>query len=65
MISPPRTQVRRSLDDRYVLESGTLYLNGIQALIRLPIDQHRRDVASGLNTRTFVTGYPGSPLGGY
>ena len=34
-------------------------------MIRLPIDQHRRDVASGLNTRTFVTGYPGSPLGGY
>ncbi|MGA3036767.1 MAG: indolepyruvate ferredoxin oxidoreductase family protein [Vulcanimicrobiaceae bacterium] len=65
MISPPRTQVRRSLDDRYALASGTLYLSGIQALIRLPIDQHRRDVASGLNTRTFVTGYPGSPLGGY
>ncbi len=65
MISPPRTQVRRSLDDRYTLEAGALYLSGIQALIRLPIDQHRRDVASGLNTRTFVTGYPGSPLGGY
>ncbi len=65
MISPPRTQVRRSLDDRYTLEDGTLYLSGVQALIRLPIDQHRRDVASGLNTRTFVTGYPGSPLGGY
>jgi indolepyruvate ferredoxin oxidoreductase len=65
VISPPRTHVRRSLDDRYTLESGTLYLSGVQALIRLPIDQHRRDVASGLNTRTFVTGYPGSPLGGY
>jgi indolepyruvate ferredoxin oxidoreductase len=65
VIAQPRTHVRRSLDDRYVLKSGTLYLSGIQALIRLPIDQHRRDVASGLNTRTFVTGYPGSPLGGY
>ncbi|MBV8425290.1 MAG: indolepyruvate ferredoxin oxidoreductase family protein, partial [Candidatus Eremiobacteraeota bacterium] len=65
MISPPRTQVRPSLEDRYSLEAGTLYLSGIQALIRLPIDQHRRDVAAGLRTRTFVTGYPGSPLGGY
>lgn len=55
----------RLLELRYALDAGTLYLSGIQALIRLPIDQHRRDLAAGLRTRTFVTGYPGSPLGGY
>jgi indolepyruvate ferredoxin oxidoreductase len=53
------------LDDRYTLASGTVYLSGIQALVRLPIEQMRRDRAAGLRTRGFVTGFPGSPLGGY
>jgi indolepyruvate ferredoxin oxidoreductase len=53
------------LDDKFRLESGTAYLTGIQALVRLPIDQMRRDQRAGLNTAAFISGYEGSPLGGY
>ena len=54
-----------SLDDRYTLESGVVYLSGIQALVRLPVEQVRRDRRSGLRTGVFISGYEGSPLGGY
>ena len=54
-----------SLDDRYLREEGTVYLAGMQALVRLPIDQSRRDRRAGLRIGTFISGYPGSPLGGY
>ncbi len=54
-----------SLDDRYLLEAGTVYLRGVQALVRLPIDQHRRDQKAGLRIGTFISGYPGAPLAGY
>jgi indolepyruvate ferredoxin oxidoreductase len=53
-----------SLDDRYELERGQVFLSGIQALTRLMIDQQRRDARDGLRTASFVTGYPGSPLSG-
>ncbi len=53
------------LDDRYTLDEGRVFLTGVQALVRLPLEQARRDRAAGLRTGTFVTGYPGSPLGGY
>ena len=52
-----------SLDDKYELESGRVYLSGIQALVRLPMMQRRRDEAAGLNTGCFISGYRGSPLG--
>src|SRR5215475_13234317 len=55
----------RKLSEKYLAESGTVYLTGIQALVRLPIDQMRRDRAAGLKTGTFISGYEGSPLGGY
>lgn len=54
-----------SLEDKYTAESGRIFLSGIQALVRLPIVQMRRDRAAGLNTAAFISGYRGSPLGGY
>lgn len=53
------------LEDRYTLESGRVYLTGSQALVRLPIMQRQRDLRAGLNTAGFISGYTGSPLGGY
>jgi indolepyruvate ferredoxin oxidoreductase len=54
-----------SLDDKYVAEEGRVFLTGTQALVRLPMTQMRRDRAAGLNTAAFISGYRGSPLGGY
>ncbi|HEX3885086.1 MAG TPA: indolepyruvate ferredoxin oxidoreductase family protein [Stellaceae bacterium] len=54
-----------TLDDKYALESGRVYLTGTQALVRLPLLQRQRDVAAGLNTGCFISGYRGSPLGGF
>ncbi|MDB5732911.1 MAG: 2-oxoacid ferredoxin oxidoreductase, partial [Variovorax sp.] len=54
-----------SLDARYEIEDGAVFLSGIQALVRLPIEQMRRDRQAGLRTRAFISGYPGSPLGSY
>jgi indolepyruvate ferredoxin oxidoreductase len=53
-----------TLDAKYRQEAGLIFLSGIQALVRLPIDQHRADRARGLNTATLISGYRGSPLGG-
>ncbi|MBG99342.1 MAG: hypothetical protein CMN58_03220 [Solibacterales bacterium] len=58
-------QTKFSLDNKYVLEEGVVYVNGIQALVRLPIEQMRRDRLKGLRTGAFISGYEGSPLGGY
>jgi len=54
-----------TLDDKYTRFDGRVYLTGIQALVRLPLLQKRRDRAAGLNTAGFISGYRGSPLGGY
>lgn len=53
-----------TLDSRYTVESGPVYLTGVQAMLRVLIDQTRSDRAAGLNTAGLVCGYPGSPLGG-
>ena len=53
-----------TLDDKYALEEGRVFITGVQALLRVLIDQSRRDAAAGLNTAGFVSGYRGSPLGG-
>ena len=54
-----------TLDDKYALERGRVYLSGVQALVRLPMLQRQRDQAAGLNTGCFISGYRGSPLGGF
>jgi indolepyruvate ferredoxin oxidoreductase len=53
-----------TLDDKYTAKSGNIFLSGIQALVRLPMIQRERDLAAGLNTGGFISGYRGSPLGG-
>lgn len=60
----PQAPEQVTLDDKYTLESGRIYLTGIQALVRLPMMQRQRDAAAGLNTACFISGYRGSPLGG-
>ncbi|SPA55634.1 Pyruvate ferredoxin/flavodoxin oxidoreductase [Cupriavidus taiwanensis] len=54
-----------SIDDKYALESGRAYMSGVQALVRLPLLQRRRDTMAGHNTAAFISGYRGSPLGTY
>ncbi len=52
-----------SLDDKYTVEEGQVSLTGVQALVRLPMDQNRRDREAGLKIGTYISGYQGSPLG--
>ena len=54
-----------SLDDRYVLDRGNILVSGTQALVRLPMIQRQRDLARGLNTAGYVSGYRGSPLASF
>ncbi|MFD0533418.1 hypothetical protein ACFQY7_06075 [Actinomadura luteofluorescens] len=63
MTGPAGRQTR--LDDRYELLDGEVYLSGLQALVRLPLDQVRADRAAGRRTAVLVSGYEGSPLAGY
>ena len=64
-MAPAHTAALRdvTLDDKYALDSGRVFLTGIQALVRLLILQRQRDALAGLNTAGFVSGYRGSPLG--
>ena len=54
-----------TLNDKYVQPAGRVFLNSNQALVRLPLDQARRDRAAGLTTAGYISGYRGSPLGVY
>jgi indolepyruvate ferredoxin oxidoreductase len=56
---------RLTLDSKYTADTGTVFCSGVQALVRLIFDQLRRDQAAGLRTAALVSGYPGSPLGGF
>ena len=56
---------RVALDDKYTLQSGRVFITGTQALVRLPIMQHLRDRASGVTSGCYISGYRGSPLGGF
>jgi indolepyruvate ferredoxin oxidoreductase len=57
--------VEIKLNDKYKLESGIRFLTGSQALVRLPIVQIRKDNRNNINTACYISGYRGSPLGGY
>ena len=54
-----------TLEDKFTRTNGRIYLSGVQALVRLPLMQKLRDERAGLNTAGFVSGYRGSPLGGF
>ena len=54
-----------TLDDKYSLDYGRAFMSGVQALVKLPMLQRLRDQLRGKNTAGFISGYRGSPLGGY
>lgn len=54
-----------SLEDRWNAAGEPVVLTGIQALVRLPLLRRDIDAALGWNTAGFISGYRGSPLGGY
>ncbi|HLJ64186.1 MAG TPA: indolepyruvate ferredoxin oxidoreductase family protein, partial [Stellaceae bacterium] len=54
-----------TLDDKYTATRGTIYLSGVQALVRLPLMQRALDAAAGRHTAGFISGYRGSPLAGF
>ena len=54
-----------SLDDKYTLENGRIFITGTQALVRMPMMQRLRDRTAGHDTACYISGYRGSPLGGY
>lgn len=56
---------RVTLEDKYSLDHGRAFMSGVQALVKLPMLQRLRDQRQGKNTAGFISGYRGSPLGGY
>lgn len=68
-VTRPRAQIKTnmtkqkvSLNDRYTQNDGLIHLRGSQAMVRLLLLQRQRDVAAGLNTGGFISGYRGSPM---
>jgi len=61
----PELDLDYTLEHKYTRAEGRIYLSGVQALVRLPLMQQMRDRAAGLNTAGFISGYRGSPLGGF
>ena len=62
--APATVSAKVSLDDKYTSADGRVLISGLQALVRLTLEQRRLDDRRGLNTRVFVSGYQGSPLAG-
>ncbi|MDQ2089094.1 indolepyruvate ferredoxin oxidoreductase family protein [Marimonas arenosa] len=61
----PAKRLEMTLEDRLSQEEGWVYMTGMQALVRLPIQQRKRDEAAGLSTGGYISGYRGSPVGTY
>ena len=59
--NPPLMQVE--LSDKFDKDDGRIFISGTQALARLALIQRQLDQKNGLNTRGFISGYRGSPLG--
>ena len=51
-----------TLDDKYLQEGGQVMLSALQGVVRLLLDQARRDRAAGLTTAGYISGYRGSPI---
>lgn len=64
-LTAPALDLGYDLESKYTREEGRIYLSGVQALVRLPLMQQMRDRAAGANTAGFISGYRGSPLGGF
>jgi indolepyruvate ferredoxin oxidoreductase len=63
--STQKVHANVSLEDKYTQEQGRAFMSGVQALVRLPFMQQLRDAQAGFKTAGFISGYRGSPLGGY
>ena len=58
-------QDKVSLLDKYSKRDGSIFISGVQSLVRMPLVQKDRDISNNLNTAGFISGYKGSPLAGY
>ena len=65
MTLAPHAPATSGLEDRYVRESGTVFLGGIAALVRMVRDRALVDRRMNQRTASFISGYEGSPLAGY
>ncbi|MFN0026348.1 MAG: indolepyruvate ferredoxin oxidoreductase family protein [Acidimicrobiales bacterium] len=62
---PAARPALQDLDAKYRETEGQFFFTGVQALVRVPLDQMRADRRAGLRTASFISGYQGSPLGGF
>ena len=56
--------MKPKLNDKYKKQEGTVFLTGIEAIIRLILEKQCSDAKEGRVNQTYVSGYEGSPLGG-
>ena len=56
--------MKPKLNDKYKKGEGTVFLTGMEALVRLILEKQRSDATEGRVNQTYVSGYEGSPLGG-
>ncbi len=54
---------KKDISNVFTQEKGSINVGGIDALVRLTLDQVRMDERRGLKTGMFISGYRGSPVG--